>query len=146
MDQQSWPYRQYGPIPTPRETDGYLRVVLVTGSRYWDDPTAIEDVLTFIAPNVLLHGAAAGADWIADRWAKDKGVVREPFKIPDSHWRMMGRSAGPTRNRAMVQRAVDYDAAGHKVLVLGFPHPDSTGTIDCMEQAVFANLPVLRYQ
>jgi hypothetical protein len=95
----------------------------------------------------LIHGAASGADFIADRWAKRVGgVTIEPHNIPQDWWNTYGKGAGPIRNEYMVARAKLSEDKGHRVLTIAYPAPESTGTIDLIEQAVVANLPVLRYQ
>jgi hypothetical protein len=73
-------------------------------------------------------------------------IIIEPHKIPQRWWDTYGKRAGHMRNAEMVYRAMQWENRGHKVLVVAFPMPESTGTIDLIEQAVVANLPVLRYQ
>src|SRR4051812_41240997 len=126
MGKDTWPYTRYGTPHTVEQEGGYLKVVLVSGSRDWDDTTAIEGVLDFAQPDVLIHGAASGADFIADRWAKwVRGITIEPHKIPQDWWELYGKGAGPIRNEYMVARAKEYENYRHKVLVIAFPRPES---------------------
>lgn len=48
----------------------------VTGSRHWKDHQKIEAALSAIdpRPTVIIHGGADGADKIADRWARTRGI------------------------------------------------------------------------
>jgi len=75
--------------------------------------------------DVIIHGAANGADRIAGEWARKLG-----FKLGTSlrefpaQWGTYGRAAGPIRNRQMLKEDPD--------LVLAF-HPEigkSRGTAD----------------
>ena len=50
--------------------------VLITGSRHYvDDATSRRELVQFPAGTVVIHGAAAGADAIADRIAKELGFT-----------------------------------------------------------------------
>jgi hypothetical protein len=144
----TWPYKQYPKPPTVDEAGGIDKVVLISGFREWDDPTAVEDVLEFLSPTVLIHGAAVGVDWFADRWAEQYrgAVVVERHMIPPKWYSLYGKQAPLMRNQEMVYRAKAWEDAGHRVLVVAFPQPGSTGTIDLMEKAIVSNLPVLQYQ
>ena len=52
---------------------------------------------------LLVHGAADGADTIAERWAKKRQVMYLGVPAP---WALLGRSAGPRRARpAVAQQA-----------------------------------------
>lgn len=88
--------------------------VLVTGSRSWDNYTAIETVLTKIYKQlepygsalepVLVHGTAPGADQSASEiWLRLGGAV-EPHP---ADWERWGNSAGFVRNAEMVKSNID---------------------------------------
>jgi hypothetical protein len=49
---------------------------------------------------VLIHGAAKGADSLADRWARLNGV---PVTQYPAKWNEHGRAAGPRRNEQMLK-------------------------------------------
>lgn len=75
-----------------------------------------------------------GADWIADRHARERGWNVEMFP---ADW-TRGRRAGPERNQRMVD-------AGAEVC-LGFPMPDSRGSYDCLAKAAIALIPTVVYK
>ncbi|MGW5690303.1 SLOG family protein [Streptomyces asiaticus] len=136
---------------------------LITGSRDWDDVTAIgaalEQALIDAGPRpvVVVHGACpSGADWHADhyaRWMRGQGVAIDVEQHPaQSHptedfgpW----PGAGPRRNAHMVGLGAD--------VLLAFvgpcsssrcrkpqPHP-SHGTSCCIALAEQAGIPVRRW-
>lgn len=70
---------------------GVMLKVLVTGSRNWTDVEAIRrDLSGFPADTLIIHGAARGADAIANRVAKEYGysIARFPAR-----WSKDGRKA-----------------------------------------------------
>lgn len=73
--------------------------VLVCGSRSWTNGALIERVLRAYGPAVIVHGAARGADRLADSVARTLGWPVEPHP---ADWRRHGRNAGPKRNLAML--------------------------------------------
>lgn len=118
---------------------GHTRVI-VTGSRGWADEAAVRTALTRAwreagQPLVVVHGACpTGADRIASEWAREHehaGIVEERHP---ADWRSLGRSAGPTRNAAMVRAGAAF--------VLAFPSGASVGTRGAMRLAARAGIPV----
>lgn len=111
-----------------------LRVV-VCGSRFWRDASAIRRELRQLPPgSVVLHGGCRGADAIAGQVARELGFEVEVYP---AQWRRFGKRAGPIRN-AFVLREEKPD------LVLAF-HEDlarSKGTKDMVERAVRAGIEV----
>ncbi len=79
--------------------------VIVCGGRNFDDGARLREVLNSMHENlgpitVLAHGAATGADMLADTWARHKrGIVVEMFH---ADWRAHGKAAGPIRNQQML--------------------------------------------
>lgn len=125
--------------------------VLVTGSREWTDRAVIRTALEALSdyqptPELItiVHGAAVGADTIADEEAKALGYTREPYPIPKEEWRpphlhgVIDYSVGPRRNQRMLDTGVD--------LVLAFPHGISKGTRGCMKMAGKMKLKVINYE
>lgn len=113
--------------------------VLVCGGRDYQDGQAMYRVLD-AAHNanpieVLIHGAARGADTIADDWARSRLVRIESYKITKADWALHGKAAGPIRNRAML-------VGGKPDLVIAFPTKRSKGTFDMIRQANAAGVPV----
>lgn len=114
--------------------------VLVTGSRDWVDRDFIWDVLnkTFTeAGNTLVHGdCPTGADHFADEWAKcQPDIVIEKYP---ADWKKYGRSAGPRRNKQMVDLGAD--------LCLAFIKNNSRGASGTTKLAEAAGIKVIRYE
>ena len=113
--------------------------VLVTGSRTWTDATAITRALDDLHARhgdglTLVHGACpTGADAIAHTWATTHGV---PVETHPADW-STGRSAGPTRNAAMVASGPDQ--------CLAFIADASRGATGTADLADAAGVPTSRY-
>lgn len=90
--------------------------VLVCGGRGYEDYAFLRDVLDHFAPNVVIHGAARGADSLAHRWAQSRCVAVESYP---ADWQAHGRAAGPIRNAKML-------AEGKPDLVIAFPGGNGT--------------------
>lgn len=75
---------------------------LVAGSRSFCDYDLFRDRLDMLLSRqsnvVIVSGGAAGADSMAERYAKEKGL---PIKIFPAEWDKYGRKAGYIRNRQM---------------------------------------------
>jgi hypothetical protein len=50
---------------------------------------------------VVIHGAATGADMIADAIARRQGITVEGYPIPKEDWTRLGKRAGRVRNQRM---------------------------------------------
>lgn len=79
---------------------------------------------------VLIHGAARGADMLADAWARNRGVAVNLFP---ADWETHGKAAGPMRNRRML-------AEGLPDIVIAFK--GGRGTADMVRLARNAGIPV----
>ncbi|HEX5145345.1 MAG TPA: SLOG family protein [Mycobacterium sp.] len=118
--------------------------VLVTGSREWRDRDRVETSLRAVLDRwggparamVVVHGAARGADRLADGAAKALGCQVEPYPVPSWAWRPQyaGKGAGHARNALMVR----LSAAG----CVAFPLGLSAGTRGCMALAADAGIRV----
>lgn len=83
--------------------DEYVYVLLVCGGRTFGD----RDYLRFILDMylfkhgelVIVHGAANGADLMAEQWAKDREQMYEGYP---AEWRKLGKAAGFKRNKDML--------------------------------------------
>lgn len=82
--------------------------------------------------NVVIHGGAAGADSLADQWARYRFNTIEEYT---ADWEKYGKAAGPTRNRQMLKE-------GKPDLVIAFLAKDSRGTKDMINVATEAGVPV----
>ena len=112
--------------------------LLVTGSRTWDDPRAIERALAVILARhpggvLLVHGACTrGADAIAAAYA-----VRTPGYQIEAHpadWHRYGRAAGHRRNAEMITLGADGCVA-----FIRAASPGSTATV---RLAAAAGIPI----
>jgi hypothetical protein len=108
--------------------------VLVCGGRHFSDIVGVIRTLDdFHAEKrftLVIHGAANGADRLADRWAQLRGV---PVRQFPADWEKYGNGAGPIRNRKML-------CDGKPDLVIAFR--GGRGTADMIEQAQKANVEV----
>lgn len=86
--------------------------LLVFGSRTWDRMSMVV-TLERIEPRplVVIHGAAKGADTLADLWARGRRIVRERYPVnrdKDGAW----PGAGPRRNARMLANGKPDRAIG----------------------------------
>ena len=92
--------------------------VLVCGGRKFNGWTAMQRVLDRISPDIIIHGAAGGADSMAGRYAQENNIPCRDFP---AEWRRYGKSAGYRRNQQMLHE-------GKPDLVGGIPrmarHPE----------------------
>lgn len=100
-------------------------VVIVTGSRVWEDEALLCRVLDTFSPKLLVEGGARGADRMARRWAIDNDVEVETH---EANWDFHGRLGGVARNFRMLK-------AHPEALVVAFPLPGGRGTQHCMKLA-----------
>lgn len=89
-------------------------ILLVCGSRTWDDYDAIWAGLEEygISPENLtvMHGNAYGADRIAGQQARDFGVPPDRILSRPANWNKYGKAAGRIRNLEMLTEAAVYAA------------------------------------
>lgn len=118
--------------------------VLVTGSREFDNYQLVYDMLDQVwltkpaSGMIVIHGAARGADSIADVWATNRDAVTV-VRCP-ANWKMEGRfAAGPKRNRRMLELGPD--------LVLAFFQrgAGNRGTKNMVGQSKNAGIEVREY-
>lgn len=133
---------------TRRSPSAFWRV-LVTGSRQWDYPfvvfKALHDQLVEHGALIVVHGdCPSGADMYARQWATmniltcmRKGEAYIGHEAYPAYWNELGKSAGPIRNKYMVELGAD--------ICLAFPTPTSRGTISCMDLAAAAGIPIVNY-
>lgn len=110
--------------------------VLVTGDRDWKDKEKIKrEIEQFPIETIIIHGAARGADSLAEEVATSLGLKTI---IYPALWNTYGKAAGYIRNRQMIKEHPDVQ------LVLAF-HSDlknSKGTRDMVSVAKTFNIPV----
>lgn len=109
--------------------------VLVCGGRDYADYAHVKAVLDEIHAKTplscVIHGAARGADFLADRWSNERGMDTRVFP---ANWRAYGPAAGPRRNETMLKE-------GKPDLVVAFP--GGRGTADMVRRAIAANVTVI---
>jgi hypothetical protein len=87
----------------------------------------------FCLDTVIVHGAARGADTIAGETARILGM---PVEAYPADWNKHGRSAGPIRNRKMLDTKPDLVIAFHEDI------ESSKGTKDCVNEALRRGIQV----
>lgn len=81
--------------------------------------------------DVLIHGAASGADTVAKEWAEDRAVMDDPHP---ADWDRYGKRAGPIRNADMVADLKNRALVGARVMAL--LTPGGPGTDDMRARLV----------
>jgi hypothetical protein len=108
--------------------------MLVCGGRDFDDEATVFatlDAYHAVKPiSVVIHGAAMGADMLAQSWADKRGV--ESVQFP-AKWDRDGKAAGPIRNRLMLTE-------GKPDFVMAFA--GGRGTANMIKQAKAAGVAV----
>jgi hypothetical protein len=112
--------------------------VLVCGGRDYRDRGRVYDVLDELHQakgiSAVVHGAARGADSLADGWAMSRGVKPRRYPVSKQEWETFGRRAGVMRN----QRMLDSERID---LVVAFP--GDRGTADMKRRAAAAGVEVM---
>jgi hypothetical protein len=107
--------------------------ILVCGGRDYINKSKVFQVLNlYTSVQVIIHGAARGADLLAREWAVIHNVPELAFK---ADWDRYGLGAGPRRNAQML-------AEGHPDLVIAFP--GGRGTADMIKKARKAGILVIQ--
>lgn len=122
-------------------------IVLVCGGRYFNDRDLVFYALDHVererGPIIgLVHGYASGADTLADLWMCytiayediEKGKSLRWLSRKPADWQRYGRSAGPIRNRRMLE--------AHPGIELVIALPGGHGTADMIACARNKGLPV----
>ena len=99
--------------------------ILVCGGRNYADEQFLTNQLDRLIEKIppwlhvtIVHGAAAGADSLAEKWASKRKIKTEPHP---ADWRPNGvldRGAGPKRNRRMLKTGIN--------VVVAFPGGNGT--------------------
>lgn len=116
---------------------GAMRV-LITGDRSWQCKALADRVVTRLvarygADLVVVHGGAAGVDTSFHLACQKHGVSLRPFQ---ANRQALGKLAGQTRNREMVEAGADLCIALHRAI------QTSKRTKDCVRQALAAGIRV----
>lgn len=112
--------------------------VLVCGGRDYSDEEKVNDTLdrinTETAITCVVEGRARGADNLAKKWADGRRIRCEGFP---ALWRSYGQSAGPIRNKQMLEE-------GKPDLVVAFP--GGKGTANMVKLAKEAGIEVIEIE
>jgi hypothetical protein len=110
------------------------KLALFCGSRDWRDEAAIRQVIDALPKDsIVVHGAARGADTIAGRLARQRGLVVRSYP---AQWGRWGRKAGVLRNQQMLD-------AERPDIVYAFQLNNSKGTGDMIRRARKALIAVV---
>lgn len=113
--------------------------ILVTGSRDWEDASAIRLVLANYARRggfaTLISGHARGADQIAETIWENWGLAVERHP---ADWTQFGKRAGFVRNAEMVNLGAD--------VCLAFIRNGSKGATHTADLAERAGIQTIRYE
>ena len=120
--------------------------VLVCGGRNYKDKDRLTKVMDKFKEDIaqgselcVVHGAAKGADSLAGEWALMNECITAEF---EADWDTHGRSAGPIRNRKMLDFLLNNKSAGSDIAVVAFP--GGKGTDNMCDIAKKANVTVYR--
>ena len=109
--------------------------VIVCGGRSFQNYDTLEKYLDMLHAlhgfDVVIHGAAIGADLLAHNWALSHHVDIRQFR---ADWKTYKKAAGPIRNKQMLDE-------GRPDLVIAFP--GGKGTSNMKMQANMAGVEVL---
>jgi hypothetical protein len=112
-----------------------MRYLVCGGRDYGEIPGEEEYLFEYLdnltpRPTLIIHGAAKGADSLAEKWAVANGIPTEPYP---ANWQKYGRAAGEVRNRLMLKK-------GKPDKVIAFPGGSGTGMM--IRLATVDNVPV----
>lgn len=121
----------------PEAAAGRGRKVLVCGGRKYRDQEHVFMVLDWVHAtfgiNFLVEGAAWGADELAYKWRRSRGVPGRRVPVTKQEWDTLGKKAGNLRN----QKMLDEEKPD---LVIAFP--GGTETADMARRADKAEVEV----
>jgi len=106
--------------------------ILVCGGRDFNNQAIFNQAMEHYIPKttLVIHGAAKGADTLADNWAKENGL---PIEAYPANWDKYGKRAGYIRNVQMLNE-------GKPDMVIAFP--GGKGTEMMINLAHAAKVPV----
>lgn len=108
--------------------------VLICGGRHYADYDKVKQALVDLggkdAIEVVIHGAAQGADKLGGLAAQELGIAA---KAVPADWTLYGKAAGTIRNQKMLDDE-------HPTMCLAFPDPESRGTWDMVRRAKKAGI------
>jgi hypothetical protein len=111
-----------------------LRVLVCGGRNYHDQEhvwTTLSELNAKQPIGLLIHGAATGADRMAQAWALSRLIPDREF---DANWPKYGGAAGAIRNQQVIDE-------GKPDLVVAFP--GGPGTADLVQRAKLHSVKVI---
>ncbi len=124
--------------PTRPRGRSRARRVLICGSRTYKNAAAIAEAVHGLPTgSVVIHGAARGADSLADLYARQNGLETEAYPLD---WDKYGKGAGPVRNKQMLDEGRPTD-----VIAFVANPTNSPGTANMVLQALARGVPVEVY-
>lgn len=116
--------------------------ILVCGGRHFNNYSVLEYVLDNQIDNCnvynnleIVSGGCKGADTLAIEYATRNSI---PYKVFNADWTKYGKSAGPIRNKCMI----DYIKKDTSV-VIAFTSNKTIGTRNTIQLARKENIPVI---
>ena len=110
--------------------------ILVCGSRNFNDYELLKGILNDYRITEIIHGNAKGADNLGGQYGREVlQLAEERIRSFPAEWGVHGKSAGPIRNRRMLEE-------GRPDMVIAFRGPNSRGTQNMIDQATKAGVPV----
>lgn len=116
--------------------------VLVCGGRDFNDADLLNESLSTLQKvlqdkhqddiDLIIHGAAKGADTLAKLWAEANDIETKSFP---ANWNKHGKAAGPIRNQRMIDE-------GKPDMVVAFP--GGVGTAYMINRALKAKIKLMR--
>ncbi len=111
--------------------------VIVAGGRDFQDyellKTSLDQQLDFNMEIEIISGHASGADALGEKYARERNLA---LIVMPAQWKQYGRSAGPIRNRRMLEYALELDNSR----LIAFWDGKSKGTKNMITQAQKAGL------
>jgi len=111
-----------------------LRVLVCGGRKYLDQDhvwTTLAELNAEQPIGLIIHGAATGADRLAQDWARSRLIPEREF---DANWPKYGAEAGAIRSQQMIDE-------GKPDLIVAFP--GGPGTADLVQRARLRGLKVI---
>jgi predicted Rossmann fold nucleotide-binding protein DprA/Smf involved in DNA uptake len=105
-------------------------ILAIVGGRDFNNVDLFLETVTKFNPSAIISGGAAGADTLAEQYAKTHAI---PLQVFQADWKKYGRQAGPIRNKLIVESSDE---------VLAFWDGSSKGTQSTIKLATKANKKV----
>ena len=123
----------------------HLYRLLICGGRHFNNYQLLDTVLEDLIEDLdidysdieIVSGHCEGADMLGEKFAQNHNSIN--LKVFPANWRLYGKSAGPIRNKEMI----NYISNFQNKLVIAFVSPNSKGTRNTIELAKKKGIRVL---